>query len=113
MITMTAIKYVVAYDSTEKHSGKCNYTTAELINIYDNRDWTERSTIADFDSIDKARAAFEDGKSGVFTWYNACSKTLHFQTLFLLEREFDEDGELLSDTQIDEYAEPIILVENE
>ena len=113
MITMAAIKYVVTYDSTEKHSGKCNYTTAELIGIYENRNWTETRTIAEFDNLDEARAAFEDEKSRVSTWYDACSKTLHFQTLFLTEREFDEDGEFLIDTQIDEYAEPIILVENE
>lgn len=110
---MTAIKYVVEYDDTEKHSDKYNYTTEELISIYESRNWTETKTIAEFDNLDEARAAFENEKSRVSTWYNACSKTLYFETLFLTEREFDEDGEFLSDTRIEEYAEPIILVENE
>ena len=115
MVTMTTkIKYVVEYDSTERHSsGRYNYTTDELIDLYKSRSWTETKPIAEFDNIDEAKAAFEDEKSGVSTWYNKCSQNLYFETLILTKREFNEDGEILGDTAIDEYAKPIILVENE
>lgn len=113
-------KYTVYSDHTGiQEREQRDYTTDEIINKYTNQSDYATSEIFSSESLEEAKAFFEQQKETCSTCYikNFHSRgwTLDTDVIYLSEEEYDEDEEFIGcdELYLDIYAEPITVYRDE